>query len=211
MNSQKNMELTLLSQKVDFCCHFDTILVWSFHHLYLPLKDTELAVRENKTKPTLGWLSSAPVVQSASYSRGIYSPATLPSPAPQANPRPWRETEDCWGRARWILFHVQRNPTLVGRGLGRYRRPAGTLGLVGPPRECRGSWRAAWERRSTRSGVGWRRRRQHGWEAPGQQRKSTRPALRLWNRCPEPLLGDGDAACVITRALALTPSRVPES
>lgn len=116
------MELTLLSQKVDFCSHFDTILVWSFHHLYLPLKDRELAVRENKTKPTLGWLSSAPAVQSASYSRGIYSPATLLSPAPQTSPWPWGETEDCWG------LHVQPNPTLVGRGRARYRRPAGHSG-----------------------------------------------------------------------------------
>lgn len=45
-NSQKrNVELTLISQKLDFSGHVDTILAWSFHHFYFSQKDTKQAVR----------------------------------------------------------------------------------------------------------------------------------------------------------------------
>ena len=171
------MELTFLSQRVAFCGHLDKIWVWIFTTLTF-LEVTELAVRENKTTARLRRLSSGVI---SILLTPVSAGAAPPPPESQPSPSLRRQTSDCrfaGDPPSAFCSTFTRIPAGWVRDTEGYRCPAGHSGPVGHLGERRGSLRAARWRRPLRSE--WRFQ-----EGRGQSRKSTRPALPLWNRCPD--------------------------
>lgn len=117
------MELTLISQKVDFCGHFEKIWVWSVHQKY-----AELAVRGNKTKAMLRRASGGVISI-------LLTPPRLLLPSPSRVPRSERRLQEVWF-AGDPPSEFRSAFTRVAARWGR-SVPRGPRGRVGPRRRAR--------------------------------------------------------------------------
>ena len=114
-----------------FLWPFGCNLFGAFTTFNFSQKDTKLAVRESKTKAKLRRLSSTRAVWSASYSRGVNSPAAPPSPESQPSPSLKRDTkfQVCCGPAKWIVSRSpESQPSRTRDAAGYIGRPAGQSG-----------------------------------------------------------------------------------
>lgn len=157
-------------------------------------------MRESKTKAKLRRLSSTRAVWSASYSRGVNSPGPRlllprPSPVPRSSETPnFRFVADL---AKWTVSRSpESQPSRTRDAAGCIGRPAGHSGRVRPLQESA-------ERAGGQPGggiLGGAGSDARTTEKPGASSGSPLgPPCDFETGGPDRSLGDGDAACVITR------------